>query len=121
MEKPKWLEQLLESIDKKDADTFATFLADDATFKFGNADPVNGKAAIHDVVAAFFLSIQAINHEIMDTWSYTDAVICHGTVTYTRHDSSQLIVPFANIFKMGDNLIKEYLIFVDTSKLYSES
>jgi len=121
MENTKWFQQLFESIDQKDADTFASFLADDAVFKFGNADLVNGKAAIHDAVAAFFLSIQAINHNIVDTWSHTDAVICHGTVTYTRHNSSQLTVPFANIFKINDNLIKEYLIYVDTSELYSES
>ncbi len=121
MENPKWLQQLFESIDQKDADSFATLLADDAVFKFGNGDPVNRKDAIRDAVAAFFSSIQAINHKIIDTWSHTDAVICHGYVTYTRHDSSQLTVPFANIFKMDDKLIKEYLIYVDTSKLYSES
>ena len=97
------------------------FLRNDAAFKFGNADPVNGKAAIHDAVAAFFSSIKAINHKIIDTWVHTDAVICHGNVTYTRHDSSQLTVPFVNIFKTNDGFIKEYLIYVDTSKLYSES
>ena len=44
-------------------------------------------------------------------------MICHGTVTYTRHDSSQLKVPFTNILKMDDKLIKEYLIYVDVSQL----
>ncbi|MFC2092763.1 nuclear transport factor 2 family protein [Bacteroidota bacterium] len=119
MENPKWLQQLFESIDQKDADTFATFLADDAVFKFGNGDQVNGKAAIRDAVEAFLSSIQVINHKIIDIWSYSDAIICHGYVTYTRHDSNKLTVPFANIFKTYDDLIKEYLIYVDTSQLYS--
>lgn len=121
MERPKWFQQLFDSIDKKDADSFASFLADDAVFIFGNADAVNGKTAIRDAVAAFFTSIHSINHKIIDTWVHTDAVICHGYVTYTRHDSSQLTVPFVNIFKTCDDVIKEYLIYVDTSKLYSES
>ena len=121
MDKSKWFQQLFESIDQKDADKFVTFLTDDAVFKFGNADPVNGKAAIRGAVAAFFSSIQAINHKINDTWTQPDAVVCHGTVTYTRHDSSLLTVPFANIFKMRDNSIREYLIFIDTSRLYHES
>jgi TRAP-type uncharacterized transport system substrate-binding protein len=45
-------------------------------------------------------------------------VICHGTVTYTRHDASTLTVPFANIFRTRDDLIDEYLIYVDASALY---
>ena len=40
-----------------------------------------------------------------------------GQVTYTRHDGSQLSVPFANIFKLRDNLIEEYRIFGDFSAL----
>lgn len=47
----------------------------------------------------------AIRHEVFDTWQQPHATICHGQVTYTRHDSSQLSVPFANVFKMRDGLI----------------
>jgi hypothetical protein len=50
-----------------------------------------------------------------------DALVCHGTVTYTRHDSSTLTVPFANIFKVHGELIDEYLIFIDVSQLYESA
>ncbi|NOY06437.1 MAG: nuclear transport factor 2 family protein [Chlorobi bacterium] len=116
---PEWLGKLFDTIDNKDADGFVAFLTEDATFTFGNADPVQGKTAIKELLIGFFGSIKAIRHEILDVWTHPDAVISRGTVTYTRHDSSTLTVPFANIFKMENNLVREYLIYVDTSQLYA--
>jgi len=42
-------------------------------------------------------------------------------VTYTRHDSSTLTVPFANILRFEGDLIDEYLIFLDVSELYKSA
>ena len=49
--------------------------------------------------------------------SLCGAEYLQGQVTYTRHDGSQLSVPFANIFKLRDGLIGEYRIFGDFSAL----
>jgi hypothetical protein len=38
---------------------------------------------------------------------------------YTRHDGSALSVPFADVFKMRGELAREYLIYVDASRLYT--
>ncbi len=120
-EKESWTMQLFQSIDNQDTDAFLTFLAGDVLFCFGNADPVNGKAAVGEVVSGFFKSIKGIHHDLVKIWDEEDAVICHGTVTYTRHDSTTLSVPFANILALGDDVIKEYRIFVDTSELYNSN
>jgi len=44
-----------------------------------------------------------------------------GRITYTRHDDTHLNVPFTNILALGNDgkLIKEYKIYIDTSKLYN--
>ncbi len=118
MAKGDWVRRLFRSIDDRDTEAFLAFLADDVLFRFGNAGPVNGKAAVRDVVRGFFDSIKGLNHHIAETWDEPDAAICHGTVTYTRHDSSTLSVPFANILRTRAGLIKEYFIYVDVSKLY---
>lgn len=119
MSTPNWFKQLFENIDKMDTDGFVSVLTDDAIFKFGNAEAVIGKPAIGEAIAGFFSSIKAISHEILDTWELPGTVICRGNVTYTRHDSSQLTVPFANIFKIENDMVKEYLIYADISSLYS--
>src|SRR5262245_8130560 len=107
---PPWVTALFQALDAFDADIFASFLEDDAVFVFGNSDPVRGKQTIRDVVAGFFATLKAIRHDLIETWVLPEAVICQGTVTYTRHSGSQLCVPFANIFRMRNGLIRNYLI-----------
>ena len=116
---PEWITRLFHSIDSNDPETFATFLTPDAIFKFANQEPAVGKEAARQTVAEFLSSIQAIHHAVLEVWEKEGATSCHGIVTYTRHDSSQLRVPFANVFKMRGNLIQEYLIYVDASHLYT--
>jgi len=113
-----WVRRLVKTIDDMDTDGFAAFLADDVVFRFGNAEPVVGKTAARDAVRGFFGSIRGLSHDVVRVWDEEDAVVCHGKVTYTLHDSSTLSVPFANILSVRGDLITEYLIFVDTSELH---
>ena len=115
------LAALFKSIDGKDTDAFVSFLSENVVFRFGNADFVNGKASVRDVVHGFFGSIKALHHVIHESWDSGSASVCHGIVTYTRHDSSTLTVPFANILTTENGLITRYLIFVDVSGLYTSA
>jgi ketosteroid isomerase-like protein len=117
MANPEWITDLFESIDRKDADKFASFLTEEATFRFGNAPPITGREAIREAVAQFFSSIAAVEHRRADTWALQEVVICNGEVTYTRRDGSLLTVSFANIFKLNNNRVHEYFIYVDISQL----
>ena len=113
----KMAQLLFQSIDNKDTETFLSFLADDVSFRFGNASPVTGKTSVAEAVSSFFSSIKAIHHQLTASWNKADAVICHGTVTYTRHDSTTLCFPFANFLNLEKGLVREYLIFTDISDL----
>lgn len=121
MDTPAWVTTLFQALDVFDARTFANFLTDDAVFVFGNAEPVKGKTTIHEVVAGFFTSIRAIRHDLVESWTLPDTVVCRGIVTYTRHGGSQLAVPFANVFKLRNGLIQDYLIYVDNSQLDTQA
>jgi ketosteroid isomerase-like protein len=118
MSKLAWLEKLFETIDAKDAEGFSGFLTEDAVFRFGNGEPARGKKAVHDAVAGFFEGVKSLRHTVRESWSHPDAVVMHGDVTYTRHDGSQLSVPFANVLKLDGTLVREYLVFADVSKLW---
>jgi len=117
LDSENWVLPLFQSVDDQDTKTFLSFLADDVLFRFGNADAVKGKEAVGEAVGGFFESIKGLHHDLSEIWYEPDAVICHGTVTYTRHDSTTLSVPFANILETRDNLIKAYSIFIDLSAL----
>jgi ketosteroid isomerase-like protein len=114
-----WAQQLFAAIDAMQADTFAAFLTEDARFTFGNAPSVNGRAAIRDAVAAFFGTIKGLRHEITDLWEVGETVICQLAITYTRHDNQVVAIPAANIFRMRDKLIRDYLIYIDLSPVYA--
>ncbi len=113
------LGDLFKSIDAMDSATFAQHLSEDVEFRFGNAPAVNGRKAVMETVQGFFQSIGGLRHELIRVWHQGDTVICHGIVTYTRKDGSTLTVPFANIFRLSDRLVTQYLIFVDISALYA--
>lgn len=114
----EWVNALFDRIDAKDTDGWLEYLRNDARFRFGNAPPVEGKSAIRNAVSTFFSSLSSIEHEIAEVWTPSHAVICRGSVTYTRLDGSSMTVPFANVLKLDDNsLIRDYLIFADISDL----
>lgn len=113
------LNELFRAIDARDADAFASFLSADCTFRFGNLPAVTGQDQVREFVAGFFASVAALSHVIEARWTVPGGLICHGTVTYTRHDGSTLTVPFANVFGLAPEGIASYLIFADTSRLYA--
>ena len=119
METTKLLAALFESIDAKNTQAFAVFLSEDVLFRFGNAPAVEGRRAVAETVQGFFQSIRGLRHELAQTWTQGDSVVCHGQVTYTRKDGSTLCVPFANIFGLAEGRVSRYLIFVDVSELYT--
>ena len=112
-------DDMFRPADAKDVDGWTAFMADDVRFVFGNGDPMEGRDTVHQVIAAFFDSIAAIKHTVLDAWSIDDKLIQQLRVVYTRHDGSQLDVPAANILTLRDGKVSEYLIYVDNHELYA--
>jgi len=115
------IESLFNDIDKMDADKFASYLDDDISFRFGNAPVVTGKKAVRDAVDGFFKSIKGIRHKKLKMWVHTDSVLYQGIVTYTRHDGTELTLPYLNVFFLNGEKIKEYLIYMDVNPLFAPS
>lgn len=113
-----WIIELFTTIDEKNINKFSSFLAEDCSFRFGNLPTVHGLDDISKFVGGFFDSIEALKHDLSDIWVVPEGAICHGMVSYIRHDKTILSVPFSNIFKIENDEIHEYLIFADTSPLY---
>lgn len=120
MYKFEWIAGLFQAIDARDVEAFCGYLSEDAVFRFGNAPAVQGREAIREAVGGFFGAIAGLRHTVAESWMTEEAVICHGSVTYTRHDGSELTVPFADIFKMEGELIHDYLIYIDASALFAQ-
>lgn len=108
---------LTASIDAMDADTFVSFLTEDAQFRYGSSPATVGKANIRDGVAMFFTQFKKLRHSLIGTWIHPDVVFMQGDVTYTNLDGSETTVPFVNCLKMRGDKISEYLIYIDPSPM----
>ena len=111
--------RLFRAIDDANADAFVSFLTPDGIFKFGNAPPVQGQAAIAALVDGFWKSIGGSQHTLLHVWNDGDDVAVHGQVLYTRKDGKQVPIAFVNVFKMKGDKIAEYLIHIDNGPLFA--
>lgn len=111
--------RLLATIDGRDADAFAAFITEDGEFRFGNAPPVVGRAAIRSAVAGFFAAIGGCRHTLARSWTGPGSAVGEGTVTYTRRDGSTLTLPFVNVFELGGGRIRSYRIYIDNGPLFN--
>ena len=113
------LEDLFASIDQMDAERFVSFIAEDGVFQFGSSPPVTGRDAIREAVSGFFASIAGLSHRLLRVIGDGDAVATEGEVTYTRHDGSEITLPFVNIFELANGRIATYKIYIDIAPLYA--
>ena len=120
MNESDWIKHIFSAIDEKNTEKFMQFLDEECSFRFANIPPVNGQEAIQQFIDGFFSSIDGLKHEILEFWPIPGGLVCHGNVTYTRHNQSELSVPFPNIFKLNNDKVRDYLIFADTSLLYAD-
>jgi ketosteroid isomerase-like protein len=111
------ISRLFETVDARDADAFASFLSENAVFRYGSQPAVQGKEAIRGYVSAFFGSLEALSHQVVDSWERDDSMVCQGVVTYTRRDGRDVSLPFTNILRFEGDLIRDYLVYIDPTPL----
>jgi ketosteroid isomerase-like protein len=112
---------LFADIDRMDADAWAAYLAEDAVMRFGNADPVRGRQACRDALAAFYEMIDGLSHDLVEQWELDGVTIAEANVTYTRKDGRRVTVPVVTIYRTNDgDVISDYRVFIDLAPVFAE-
>jgi ethanolamine ammonia-lyase large subunit len=109
---------LFADIDSMEPDRFADHLAEDVSFRFGNADAVIGREAVRDAWAGFCSGIDDVSHSLVEEWQTPTATIVEAEVTYTRTNGSTVTLPVVTIYRGGE-LIDDYRIFIDLAPLFT--
>ena len=110
---------IFADIDAFDPDKFVAHLTEDAVFRFGNADPVVGRAAVREAVAGFFSTIDGLTHHVLDSWDVGDTTIVRIDVDYRRKDGKSVTVPNADILTFDGDLVRNWQIYIDLAPLYA--
>ena len=111
--------QLFSDIDSMEPERFAAHLAEDVTMRFGNADPIHGRAAVRDAWAGFCEGLDGVSHEPLRRWESDEGSVAEANVTYTKKDGSTVTVPVATIWREDDGGITDYRIFIDLAPLFA--
>jgi limonene-1,2-epoxide hydrolase len=106
-------------VDSMDPDRFAGLFTEDGVFRFGNWPTVKGRSEIAAFVAEFFTSIKALKHRVTDSWRVEGGEIAEVEVTYTRHDDSAVDLTAACIFRLQNDEIADYRIYMDVNPLFA--
>jgi ketosteroid isomerase-like protein len=111
--------QTFADIDAFDPDKFVAHLTPDVTFRFGNGDPVTGRAAVREAVAGFFSTIDGLTHHIRHVFESGDTVIAQIDVEYRRQDGKTVTVPNADILVYDGDLVRDWQIYIDVTPVYA--
>ncbi len=111
--------KVFADIDSFDPEKFVAHLTPDVRFRFANADPVTGRAAVKEAVAGFFSTIDGLAHHIRNAWDVGDTTIVQVDVEYRRQDGKSVTVPNADILIYDADLVRDWQIYIDVAPVYA--
>jgi ketosteroid isomerase-like protein len=110
---------IFADIDAFEPDKFVAHLTEDVTFRFGNAEPVVGRANVREAVAGFFTTIDGLTHHLLSTWDVGDVSIAQIDVEYVRKDGKHVTVPNADILVFTGDLVSNWQIYIDLAPVFA--
>lgn len=110
---------IFADIDAFDPDKFVAHLTEDVVFRFGNAEPAVGRAAVREAVAGFFSTIDGLSRHILDVYDVGDTAVARIDVEYKRKDGKSVTVPDADILEFDGDLVRDWQIYIDVAPVFA--
>ncbi len=114
-----WMKEMLDTVDRMDAEGFSRFFAAGGTMRYGNGPSVSGPAGVREFSANFFAAINGISHRVLGLWETDGGVFCQGECTYQRKDGRAVTLPFLTLSKQGNAGLSEYLVYMDAAPIFA--
>jgi ketosteroid isomerase-like protein len=111
------LNDFFNATDSMNSQRFKDFFQSDASWFFGNSDPLVGSIEIKEMADNFFKTLKSIKHNIEKNLRSGDTVFLEGKVRYFRHDESIIELPFACSIELLEEKIKTYKTYIDLAPL----
>ena len=114
-----WYKAYLEVLDRKDVEAYGEFLADDVVMQTNNADPVEGKEAVLEGLAAYWQTFGDLEHEPLNIYGKDDAFMLEALNHYTRKDGQPVTLRAVALTDRNDKgLVESIRLYSDTSPLF---
>jgi uncharacterized protein (TIGR02246 family) len=106
-------------VDAGDADGFAAWFADDASYTFGNSDPISGPAAIRDATAGAAAAFPWLRHSVDQVAQLDDQLFCRFTIHTEAADGREVRMPCVTVIWMEHGQIVDYRVHVDLAPAFA--
>jgi hypothetical protein len=98
-------------IEDFDPDKFVAHFADHLVVRFGNGEPVVGRAALREAAASFFTSIRGLTQHELQSLDTAETSIAQIDVEYVRTDGEHVTAPNADIPAFDSDLLSNWQIY----------
>ena len=105
--------ELFAAIDRRDAQAFGQFIAEEGTFRMGSLPATVGPEATTEFVRGFFGTLSWVRHENLVTYGSGENLFIEGDVTYGLPNGTEVTVPFLNRLRVEGDKAAEYRIYLD--------
>jgi ketosteroid isomerase-like protein len=101
------------AVDSADADRFASYFAENATYRFGNYEPVAGRAGIAAATAGAVNAVWPVRHRVEQVAEIGSQLFCRFTILVSKPDGVELELPCVTVIELADGLITDYRVHMD--------
>ncbi len=104
---------MCRQVDAGDADAFASWFADDASYTFGNAEPIVGRAAIAAATAGAAGALPWVEHTVEQVAEVGDQLFCRFTIRTEARDGTALALPCVTVVWLRGHEVVDYRVHMD--------
>ena len=114
-----YIRAYFREVDAMRPDGLAAWYAPDGSFRFANADPVTGHAAIVSTLESFYATVASMHHRETGVWTDADSGVFEAEVTFVTGDGRTVRLPAASILRVRDGYVRDFRFIMDASPLAS--
>jgi hypothetical protein len=100
--------------DAGDGQAFAAYFSETARFRFGNNEPLVGRAAIAKSTEATVDAVWPVRHRVDQVAQIGPQLFCRFTIHATT-PHAEIAMPCVTVIELRDGLITDYAVHMDIS------
>jgi hypothetical protein len=115
----QWLKDKYTAVDKMDAESYRTFLANDCKLQFGNNPIVECNNEIIGGIQHFWDAIGGLDHSFLNVLGSDYHLAAEALIDYTRKDGKIVAIPCVTTIQRDNNGLASFIkIFIDTTPIF---
>ncbi|GLY39841.1 hypothetical protein Amsp01_058640 [Amycolatopsis sp. NBRC 101858] len=114
MSRDRMVREMCAAVDAGDAESFASWFADDAVYVFANGEPLIGRAAITAATAGAAGALPWVRHVVEQVAEVgADQLFCRFTIETAAPDGTPLALPCVTVIRLAGDRVTDYRVHMD--------